>query len=154
MPTTMFMEETPFFTYPPEETTKTLTERQSNSSLDMNITTESNMHTLHITSVANTSAPGIQPPDGLFSIATHSITTSGDVTSNTGTSNTTTLPSITVTARLSDVETTTLSIDSEHDPTSTKSTILSSSCEWLVLSLWCISIAFVFMTTHSLPNMR
>ena len=135
MPTTMFMDETPFFTYPPEETTKTLTERQSNSSLDMKITTESNMGTLNITSVANTSASGIQPPDGSTTSDTHSITTSGDVTSNTGTSNTTTLPSITVTARLSDGETTTLSIHSEHDPPSTKSAILSSSCEWPVLSL-------------------
>ena len=123
------MEETPFFTYPPEEMTKTLTERQSNSSLDMNITTESNMHTLHITSVANTSASGIQPPDGPTTSDTHSITTSGDVTSNTGTSNTTTIPSITVTARLSNGETTTLSIDSELGPVSTKSAILSSSCE-------------------------
>ena len=148
------MEETPIFTYPPQEMTKTLTERQSHSSLDMNITTESNMPTPNITSVANTSASGIQPPDGLFSIATHSITTSGDVTSNTGTSNTTTLPSITVTSRLSGGETTTLSIDSEPGQTSTKSAILSSSCEWRVLSLWCISIAFVFMTTHSLPNTR
>ena len=129
MPTTMFMEETPFFTYPPEETTETLTERQSNSYLDMNITTEPNMPTLNITTVANTSAPGIQPPDGLFSIATHSITTSGDVTSNTGTSNTTTIPSITVTARLSGGETTTLSIDSELGPTSTTSAIPNSSCE-------------------------
>ena len=129
MPTTMFMEETPFFTYPPEEMTKTLTERQSNISLNMNITTESNMQTLNITTVANTTASGIQPPDGPTTIATHSITTSGDVTSNTGTSNTTTLPSITVTGRLSDGETTTLSIDSEHDPTSTTSAILSSSCE-------------------------
>ena len=129
MPTTMFMEETPFFTYPPEETTKSLEVRQSNTYLDMNITTESNMPSPNITPVANNTVSGIQPPDGLFSISTHSITTSGDVTSNTGTSNTTTIPSITVTARLSNGETTTLSIDSELGPVSTKSAILSSSCE-------------------------